>query len=87
MTTAAPPDGYRALGEADVAERIAKTGRVCGSCSLCCRLLDVPEAGKAQSQWCPHCLPGRGGCAIYDERPHVCRRCSCLWLIDLEFWR
>jgi hypothetical protein len=85
MTTAAPLDGYRALDEAEVAERIAATGRACGSCSLCCRLLDVPEAGKPRSQWCPHCLPGRGGCAIYDERPHVCRRWACLWLTDSSF--
>jgi hypothetical protein len=42
----------------------AFTGRSCGECSLCCYLLDVPQAGKARRSWCPHCKPGKGGCTI-----------------------
>ena len=32
--------------EAFVANAAAKAGRACGNCSMCCLVLDVPEAGK-----------------------------------------
>jgi hypothetical protein len=52
----------------------------CGSCSLCCKLIEVPglaEAGK----WCPHCKPGSsaGGCTIHADRPEVCQGWHCFW--------
>lgn len=47
---------------------------------MCCKLLSVPEAGKPDDGWCPHCRPGRGGCAIYQDRPAICRGYSCHWL-------
>lgn len=65
-----------------VAKRVI--GRECGKCSLCCRLLNVPEINKPEDVWCHHCHPGRG-CRIYDQRPDVCRGYKCLWLIDSEF--
>ena len=71
------------LTDAELDESIAMTGRSCGSCSLCCRLLDVPEAGKQTGQWCPHCRPGNG-CSIYADRPEVCRRWACAWLTDID---
>lgn len=49
----------------------------CGSCSLCCKLIDVPglaEAGK----WCPNCKLGNG-CKIYDKRPSICLGFDCFW--------
>jgi hypothetical protein len=57
-------------------------GRECGRCSLCCKLLDVPEIGKPKDDWCQLCRPGHGGCSIYDHRPNVCRAYSCQWLSD-----
>jgi len=60
----------------------AAPGRSCGQCSLCCFLLDVPEAGKPKSGWCPHARPGKGGCAIHESRPGVCRTYNCQWLVD-----
>jgi hypothetical protein len=57
-------------------------GRSCGSCSMCCRLLDVPEV-KQRDKWCPHCRPGRGGCSIYETRPQTCRAYTCMWLLGL----
>jgi hypothetical protein len=64
-----------------IAARKKVTGRECGSCSLCCKLLDVPEAGKPNHEWCPHCRPGHG-CRIYAQRPDICRGFACLWLCD-----
>lgn len=58
--------------------------RECGQCSLCCRVMGVPEV-KAEHEWCPHAKPGKGGCAIYPDRPDRCRAFSCRWLIDDRF--
>jgi hypothetical protein len=59
-------------------------GRSCGSCSLCCKLLGIPELNKPMGQWCPHCLKG-SGCGIYDTRPSPCRTFSCGWLVSASF--
>lgn len=58
-----------------------KPERQCGSCSLCCKLMDVPDI-KEPHQWCPHARAGAGGCAIYPRRPERCREFHCMWLID-----
>jgi hypothetical protein len=60
--------------------------RVCGDCSLCCYLFSVEEheLTKPVHTWCPHCRPGRGGCAIYAERPRVCAEFRCDWLAVVE---
>ena len=70
------------LTEQDIERRSAAIGRKCGECSLCCLLLDVREAGKKDGEWCPHCKPGKGGCMIYDHRPHRCRGYACAWLVN-----
>jgi hypothetical protein len=59
------------------------TGRECGDCSLCCKVLDidVPELQKPPGAWCQHCSPGRGGCGIYETRPDICRGFACGWLV------
>jgi hypothetical protein len=67
--------------ELNIAQAIAETGRQCGSCSLCCRLLEVPEEGKKTGEWCPHCRPGHG-CSIYADRPTACRAWACEWLTN-----
>jgi hypothetical protein len=74
------PDGQ----EAFVAARAAQLGRQCGSCSLCCKVLVIPELSKPAGPWCEHCNPGRG-CSIYADRPPVCRAFGCQWLLDASF--
>jgi hypothetical protein len=54
-------------------------GRACGSCTLCCKIMEIGELGKAAGQWCPHVLTGKG-CSIYAERPHSCSAFGCGWL-------
>jgi hypothetical protein len=68
----------------DVEAGMKLTSQSCGSCSLCCRLLEVPQAGKQSEQWCPHCKPGKGGCSIYETRAAPCRDWGCLWLTSPE---
>jgi hypothetical protein len=55
------------------------TERQCGTCSMCCKLLIIPEIDKPGNQWCRDCTPGRG-CNIYKTRPQVCRDFQCQWL-------
>lgn len=54
-------------------------GRSCGSCTLCCKVLAVPEIAKPAGHWCPQARKGTG-CSIYDTRPEMCREFRCLWL-------
>jgi hypothetical protein len=54
-------------------------GRDCGSCTLCCKVYDVPAVESVAGSWCRHCLPGRG-CAIHETRPAHCRAFFCLWM-------
>jgi hypothetical protein len=67
-----------------IARKIAASGRACGSCSLCCKLLPIRELDKPESQWCVHCRPGHGGCTIYADRPASCRGFACEWLVNRQ---
>jgi hypothetical protein len=55
-------------------------GRACGTCTLCCKVVGVPELAKAAGEWCRHCRPGKG-CGIHATRPIVCRGFYCEWMI------
>jgi hypothetical protein len=58
--------------------------RECGSCTLCCKVYEVPVLKKPEGQWCGHCSPGKG-CGVWDSRPDFCRDFHCLWIDDLSF--
>ena len=55
-------------------------GRQCGSCTLCCKLLKIPETDSDKGSWCRHCETGKG-CGIYETRPQRCRDFMCGYLI------
>lgn len=55
------------------------TDATCGSCTMCCKLMGVPELEKPPGEWCKHCDP-KVGCTIYDDRPESCKDFECLWL-------
>lgn len=55
--------------------------RVCGACTLCCKLLAVQELNKPTNKWCDHCIPGNG-CKIYNGRPFSCKEFECGWLLS-----
>ena len=57
-----------------------KEARRCGTCTLCCKLLTIPEFGNPSGQWCPHCIKGRG-CGIHPDRPNECRAFFCGYLL------
>jgi len=56
--------------------------RMCGDCSLCCRLLPVRSIGKLDGQRCKH--QRHTGCRVYHgaEFPSECRIWNRRWLVD-----
>ncbi|MBX7200181.1 MAG: hypothetical protein K1X51_12505 [Rhodospirillaceae bacterium] len=56
-------------------------GRSCDACTLCCKVIGVPELAKPQGHDCRHCDTGRG-CRIYDRRPAVCADFYCSYLLS-----
>jgi hypothetical protein len=78
--TAAPlVDGDPSVPRAPSADVPLVPGRSCGTCTLCCKLMKVPELDKPQGSWCTHCAP-RKGCTIYEKRPKSCRDFFCGYL-------
>ncbi|HWZ40457.1 MAG TPA: hypothetical protein VNY08_19365 [Bradyrhizobium sp.] len=69
MTSAAPIANSNAL---------VVPGRECGSCSMCCKVYNIPEINKPAGKWCTHCKPGNG-CAIHNALPEQCAEFNCLW--------
>lgn len=61
------------------------TGRVCGGCTACCKLLPIPgpPLHKPAGQRCRHQRSGKG-CAIYGQHPFACKVFACRWLSDAE---
>ncbi len=57
----------------------------CGSCSMCCFLMAVPDINKPAAIWCEHCDRPHGGCKVYnqpDVKPQACSDFACLWLVS-----
>ena len=67
----------------------ASNERDCDGCTLCCKVMHVPELDKPAGRWCPHCKVA-DGCGVYETRPQTCRIFRCGFLQDLaldEHWR
>jgi hypothetical protein len=62
--------------------------RTCEGCSLCCKLVAVPDLDKPAGKWCQHCSPKDNlSCTIYESRPGNCQDFQCLWLagyVDID---
>jgi hypothetical protein len=72
-----------APAEQAVLDRIRETvvpGRTCGTCSLCCKVMLIPELEKPAGTWCQHHKQG-AGCGIHSARPYVCRGAYCEWML------
>lgn len=53
--------------------------KTCGTCALCCKVLEIEPLAKPAGQWCVHVRKGRG-CGVYADRPEPCRTFTCGWL-------
>lgn len=60
--------------------------RECGSCKLCCELLELPELNKPEYVLCGKYDNDAKACSIYglDSRPKACKDFRCGWLSDTE---
>ena len=74
------------MTSASLEAAIKRTGRSCGTCSLCCKLPEIVVLNKPTNAWCQHCKPGKGGCGIYQTRPEKCQNFGCGWLTNLSFY-
>jgi hypothetical protein len=61
------------------------SGRRCGGCTLCCKLLPVAEIDKPAGQRCKHQSHAKG-CAVYQKSafPYSCAMWNCRWLANLD---
>jgi hypothetical protein len=60
-------------------KRNIDVSRQCGDCSLCCKVMAVPELNKPKDTWCEKCTKTKG-CSTYETRPQICRDFACMWL-------
>lgn len=56
----------------------------CGSCNLCCKLLNVPDISKPALMTCWHTTL-HGGCLVHDKKSSdpslkACEQFYCVWL-------
>ncbi len=56
-------------------------GRSCADCTLCCKVLNIPELQKPRGRLCTHCAVDKG-CTIYAQRPDACRAFDCSYLLS-----
>lgn len=64
-------------------------GRECGTCTMCCKMFEIPSIAKAAGEWCPDCAIGKG-CTVYETRPTECRDFFCHYRLDRdvpEHWK
>lgn len=66
--------------------RVPPGKRSCGECTECCRVRAVDAGGVLATKkpaWtpCTHCTGT--ACAVYENRPPLCRAYKCLWLLGL----
>lgn len=75
-------DELNQFADPDLIIDLMDTGRSCGSCQLCCKLVPVKECGKAANEKCLHQKVGKG-CVVYNTpmMPAPCRIWSCAWLV------
>lgn len=50
----------------------------CGTCTLCCKLLNIEETLSKPGYYCKYCKENIG-CDIYDDRPEACKIFECAW--------
>lgn len=55
--------------------------RDCDGCTLCCKVMNVPQLEAPAGTWCRHCDAAKG-CAIHATRPQVCRDFFCMYITN-----
>jgi hypothetical protein len=58
-------------------------GKSCGSCNMCCKVLQIDDLAKPAGAWCKNAKPGIG-CTIYETRPGSCQAFFCEWILNKD---
>jgi coenzyme F420-reducing hydrogenase beta subunit len=58
---------------------LAEKKNACGTCTLCCKVMQVSSLNKPKDVWCSH-AQHKVGCGIYETRPEACSAFNCVWL-------
>ena len=58
---------------------MSQAEKSCGSCNLCCKVVEVESLAKPAGTWCVHTGPGKV-CGIHGSHPWDCRKFACGWL-------
>ena len=53
----------------------------CTKCGACCVAPDISSLGKPLGVRCPH-LTAENLCAVYEDRPQICRDYAADWLCE-----
>jgi Fe-S-cluster containining protein len=54
----------------------------CSKCGACCVAPDISSLGKPLGVRCEHLLPESNLCAVYENRPKICRDYQADWLCE-----
>lgn len=57
------------------------TDNVCGTCTLCCKVIEVPEYDSPENEYCIHCEENVG-CTNHEQRHDVCINFDCVYITD-----
>ena len=53
--------------------------KVCGDCTLCCKVYEIEDFEKKPGTTCHNVRP-EGGCGVWGLHPKACQEFKCLWL-------
>ncbi|WP_443747967.1 hypothetical protein [Asticcacaulis solisilvae] len=79
MTSPAPGSAARAAASAPKRPPSKANLKVCGECTLCCKVYEIEDFEKKPGTVCHHVRP-EGGCGVWGLHPKICQEFKCLWL-------
>lgn len=79
MTSPAPGTAARAAASASKRASAKADLKVCGECTLCCKVYEIEDFEKKPGTVCNHVRP-EGGCGVWGLHPKICQEFKCLWL-------
>jgi hypothetical protein len=79
MSSPAPGNAARVAASASKRPPAKATLKVCGDCTLCCKVYEIEDFEKKPGTVCHHVRP-EGGCGVWGLHPKICQEFKCLWL-------
>lgn len=79
MSSPAPGSAARVAASASKRPPAKATLKVCGDCTLCCKVYEIEDFEKKPGTVCHHVRP-EGGCGVWGLHPKICQEFKCLWL-------